>query len=125
MNNQLRAAELLRQAAAALSHTGTTGDPSTPHQPTPHQPTPSCTASYQSSSTTIQAAVRNAFLPYSRYSRAGSTSGKAVEATSSWTHRFCVLSSTTQVSMKYLCSKGFKFSQCVYWSKDFQASEIH
>ena len=121
MNNQLRAAELLRQAAAALSHRGSSGD--LPQD----QPTPHCIASYQSSTTahSIHAAVRNAFSPYSRHSGAGSTIGKAVQATSSWTHRFCVLSSTTQVSMKYLCSKRFKFSQSVNWSKDFQASELH
>ena len=92
MNNQLRAAELLQQAAAALTNSGTSGDP--PQD----KPTHHCI----SSSITAQLSAQEANHQKQR-----------------WTHRFYVLSSTTQVSMENLCSQGIKFFQCVNWSKDF------
>ncbi|XP_060078762.1 uncharacterized protein LOC132558238 [Ylistrum balloti] len=96
MSNQLRAAELLRQAASALMNTA----PETPSSERRTNVTPQTNSGACEMS--VQAAVRNVFSPYNRGSsvmrgakRRGQT-GTGVLAVSYWTHRYCILQSTCQ-----------------------------
>lgn len=90
MNNQLQAAELLRQAAAALTNTTSTNNP-----------TDSDSSKPSTSVQSVQSAVRNAFAPYRQVRARGTCNmrgraGQLAASSSYWTHRFCVLASTSQ-----------------------------
>ena len=88
-NNQLQAAELLRQAAEALMRTGASS-----------QATTTCTVTMPS--TNVTSAVRGIFAPYSRRGVVRGTPFPAHAACrpvspSFWTHKFCLMAETDKV----------------------------
>jgi hypothetical protein len=103
MNNQLRDAELPRQVAAALTNNNGTSTVTAPPLSLPGSnstcSTPPPSPSH-SSHGSVQAAVRNAFAPY-RQVRGNFRCRGQVAAAPYWTHRFCVVSSSTQVNLNY------------------------
>jgi len=122
--SQQRALELLRQAAAALER----GNSSTTSN------TDTTTTAYTSQSTAstsrTMAAVRNIFAPYQPYSanrtgaRARRLNPTQARACSFWTHRFCVLAKTLDVSLLSIQLVFLKFltlytkfgaSKLIYW----------
>lgn len=111
MNNQLQAAELLRQAAAALTNTTTSTN----------NPTDSDSSKPSTSVQSVQSAVRNAFAPYRQVRARGSCNmcgraGQLAASSSYWTHRFCVLASTSQVNLNYLdYSYLIMYSLVILW----------